>query len=997
MAPLPPPTVGAATPPVGPSVVTPAGRSPTPAPTPSAADWAEVFELLDTALELDTAAHPAWLAALPPAQVRLEPLLRELLRTHGDAASAGFLRLPVSPSLGSPAAPETAGATSAVPAQVGPYRLLREIGQGGMATVWLAERADGLLDRHVALKLPHASWGTTHFADRMARERNILAALVHPHIARLYDAGLAADGRPYLALEYIDGQPIHTHANERSLGLRARVELLLQVARAVAHAHARRVVHRDLKPSNILVDAQGQAHLLDFGIARLLAPVAEKANTESPLTQATSRALTPDYASPEQIRGDAVGTASDIYSLGVVAYELLAGVRPYRLPGGAGPVALAAAVAAASVPRASDAAGAGLGASAAASAKAGLAGDLDAILACALAKDVAERYASVDAFAQDLQRHLNGQPVLARRQSLAYRGERWLRRHRVEAVIAAALLLALLLALVGGAYAQLLVFLALGGGTAVALWQRRQAVTQTERARAALARAEQVKDFIASIFTQATPRAGAGGAVTAADLLRAASQRIDTDLQAQPEVAAELSLLIGAGFNQLGELGAGLAWLPHAVQRCTDSFGPLHPQTLQARWRLVEAANSMGELAVAEPLLAPLVADLRRVTTDHADASGAASRDPTLLPDLLAEALRSQAFALSKRGHADEALAALHEALAVAQRHHDPASDAVLSARDSLSNTLLHFDRGEEALRAIEPALAPARAAYGALRPHPLLLMVERAQASALGRSNRPRDAATGLRQVLADQRALDVEETTRVRVAMTMLVNALVNGGQVAQAQALAEQVAALHERLTGGANHEGLSLSNTRGHLCALQGDADGALAHLDAAQVLAARIGDGPAFIAQRLSLRVLALATAGRTAEALAAAEPLLAERATLRPATLVRLLRARAMALRHSGALADAQQAVADALREAVQSGADGATTADPAAPATHTRCGGLEHGLALVEAAHCSRAAGDTAQAALHLQAALAVWERTQVDGPELVDPVRAEWAALIA
>ena len=947
--------------------------------SPTPADWAEVLKLLDAALELDAQAQAAWLAALPAAQTRPEPLLRELLRTHADESSAGFLQRPVPPGVGLQAgaesAPRAVPASTALPARIGPYRLLREIGHGGMASVWLAERADGLLDRVVALKLPHTGWGTARFAEQMARERNLLAALVHPNIARLYDAGLDTDGRPYLALEYIDGLPINTHAAERGLPLRARLELLLQVARAVAHAHARRIVHRDLKPSNILVDAQGQAHLLDFGIARLLAPLQQEANDESTLTMTTGRALTPDYASPEQIRGDAVGMASDVYSLGVVAYELLAGVRPYRLPSGLGAVALAAAVASVEVPRASRAKAPGV---AGPGAGHELAGDLDAILARALAKDVAERYPSVDAFAQDLQRHLRGEPVSARPPSLLYRGQRWLGRHRLESAIAAALLLALL----GGAYAQLLVLLALGAGTAAALWQRQQAVQQSERARSAQLRADQVKDFIASIFTQAVPRAGAGGAVTAADLLRAAAHRIETDLHAQPDVAAELHALVGASFNELGETGAALQTLPKAVQRCTDRFGSLHPLTLQTRCGLVQAANSQGELTTSEPLLPALVADVRQAMA--AQPAGPAGPAGFRLSDLLVQALRAQAFVLTKRGHADEALAALRESLVLAEGGHGADSEAALTARDSLSNTLLHFDQGEAALRAIEPALEPARRLFGPLRPHPVLLMVERSQASALGRANRPRDAAAGLRQVLVDQKALDVEDTARVRVALTMLVNALLNGGNLAQAQPLAEQAAALHERLTGAANHEGLALSATRAHIRVLQGDALAALALLDAAAALTAELGDGTQQIAQRTGLRVLALATAGRSTEALAAAEPGLAQRATLRPVTLVRLQRARAWALRQAGDLAAAQHAAADAVSVATS-------------PESGNRCGGLEHGLALAEAARCSHAAGDNAQAVLRFREALAVWARTQVDGPEIVGVVRAELAELDA
>ena len=252
----------------------------------SPSDWQDIFALLDTALDLDPSAQAAWLESLAPDQTRLSPLLKELLQVHAVGQTDDFMPLPAIFAW-----PEIAAGVAELAAQslVGPYRLVREIGQGGMASVWLAERADGLLDRQVALKLPHLSWGGASFADRMARERNILASLTHPNIARLYDAGIATDGRPFLALEYVAGLPIDAYARARQLALRERIGLIVQVARAVAHAHARLVVHRDLKPSNILVDEQGQAHLLDFGIAKLIDPQFAGHSPSAPLTQAPDR------------------------------------------------------------------------------------------------------------------------------------------------------------------------------------------------------------------------------------------------------------------------------------------------------------------------------------------------------------------------------------------------------------------------------------------------------------------------------------------------------------------------------------------------------------------------------------------------------------------------------------------------------------------------------------------------------------------------------------
>ncbi|WP_377155418.1 serine/threonine-protein kinase [Roseateles sp. UC29_93] len=275
---------------------------------------------------------------------------------------------------------------------VGAYRLIAEIGRGGMGTVWLAERADGLMHRRVALKLPRLVWGDS-LAERMDREREILETLEHEHIARLYDAGIDAQGRPFLAMEHVDGVPIDAYCRDRALSVRERVALLLQVMAAVGHAHARLVVHRDLKPSNILVTPDGKVKLLDFGIAKLL----EGDSTQrTALTEFSGRALTLDYASPEQIRGDPLGTASDVYSLGVVAYEVLAGVRPYRLKRGSA-AELEEVIASADVPRASNIASADSASSASTasgssdpwadrSLRRQLRGDLDAILDHALKK-----------------------------------------------------------------------------------------------------------------------------------------------------------------------------------------------------------------------------------------------------------------------------------------------------------------------------------------------------------------------------------------------------------------------------------------------------------------------------------------------------------------------------------------------------------------------------------------------------------------------------------
>ncbi|RZL40719.1 MAG: serine/threonine protein kinase [Rubrivivax sp.] len=426
--------------------------------------WEELNGLLDEALALPPAARAGWLAALQGDAAQHRETMRSLLDTQASIETDDFLiTLPSLPMR--TASLSAAGSEPQAGDLVGPYRLIQELGRGGMGLVWLAERSDGLASRRVALKLPHLIWGQL-FAERLSREREILAGLEHEHIARLYDAGIDALGRPYIAMQYVEGEPIDAYCRHHQLPPAARIGLLLQAMSAVAHAHARLVVHRDLKPGNVLVNAEGCVTLLDFGVAKLLDGGLTDATA---LTQMAGRALTPDYASPEQIRGEPLGTASDVYSLGVLAFELLAEVRPYRLSRGT-TAELEAAIRQAEPPRASDVA-------AQPALKQALRGDLDAILARALKKDVAERYPSVDAFAADLQRHLRGEPVLARPDSAGYRLAKFVGRHRLAVGMGAALTLSVL------------------AGSALSVWQAQVAREQERRATSEVRRQTEVRNL----------------------------------------------------------------------------------------------------------------------------------------------------------------------------------------------------------------------------------------------------------------------------------------------------------------------------------------------------------------------------------------------------------------------------------------------------------------------------------------------------------------------
>ncbi|HEX7442091.1 MAG TPA: serine/threonine-protein kinase [Caldimonas sp.] len=490
-------------------------------------DWPAISALFDQALDVPAPRRRRWLEELPEGLRAHRHTLELLLADHARVETQNFLHTLPKVGVADEPAPDALGAGERM---VGPYRLLRELGRGGMGSVWLAERPDGLLKRQVALKLPRMAWGGG-LAERLARERDILASLAHPHIARLYDAGVDSLGRPYLAMEYVDGQPIDVYCRERGLSLRDRLGLLLQVAAAVAHAHARLVVHRDLKPGNILVTDDGQVRLLDFGIAKLM----EGGRTEdTALTQINGRALTLDYASPEQIRGEPLGTASDVYSLAVVAYELLSGARPYRLKR-ASAAELEEAIASVDPPLASVAASDP-------TLRKRLSGDLDAILQQALRKDPALRYAGVEAFAMDIEQHLSGLPVRARPDTRLYRAKKFVLRNRLG---------------VGAASAIALTVVA---GAAVALWQAALARQQAERAEQALTRQSAVRQLyvetMASVVNLDAKTLAQPGAVMR--LLRDKLRELEPEYKDRPQELLGILNAVSVQLNFAGDFEGAL-------------------------------------------------------------------------------------------------------------------------------------------------------------------------------------------------------------------------------------------------------------------------------------------------------------------------------------------------------------------------------------------------------------------------------------------------------
>lgn len=409
----------------------------------SSGQMARMSRLLDEALPLDAAGRRAWLERLPRDDQDFAPLLREAL-LPGGASNGNPDRLVTLPKLCVSDPGESLFPSGMRPDdRVGPYELVRPLGMGGMAEVWLARRVDGALEREVALKLPLLTRALKGLKERFIRERDILAALEHPNIARLYDAGIDTRGLPYLAMEYVRGQPLNHWCDDHLLGIPERLALLLQVLGAVQYAHERRVIHRDLKPSNILVTEAGQVRLLDFGVAKLLE---ESETHQAPITSLYGRALTPEYASPELLRGDAIDARSDLYSIGTLLYELLTGCRVHGL-NGTSRGTLAGSFAAADIRKPSinltDDAPVARGMSREKLARQ-LRGDLDVITLKALAREPDERYSTAVAMADDLQRYLQHRPIRARPAALSYRIKKYVARNRTASAFAMLTLFAFL-------------------------------------------------------------------------------------------------------------------------------------------------------------------------------------------------------------------------------------------------------------------------------------------------------------------------------------------------------------------------------------------------------------------------------------------------------------------------------------------------------------------------------------------------------------------------
>jgi serine/threonine-protein kinase len=575
--------------------------------------WPRFSALLDAAMEVPEAARAGWLESLSGDDAAVRPWLERVLGHEAQVSTGQFLRLP---ELGRDNGAFTTGAC------VGPYRLVEPLGEGGMGDVWRATRHDEGPQREVALKLPHAELLGGPFRQRFARERDMLAALCHPHIAQLYDAGSSADGHPYLALELVQGRPITEACSSTGASLERRIDLVIQVLEGLAYAHQRLIVHRDIKPSNVLVTPEGNAKLLDFGIAKMLGG---EADGGAMLTQPQAPLATPAYAAPEQLAGGSITVATDLFAVGVLLFELCTGHRPFvRVPheADAPPAPLAS--------QRADAAAAGIKEESSSFLKqrtkkllniglsvsgggrsqfrkslllffkkevlpSRLRGDLDAVIAKAIALDPAARYASAESFAADLRRWRKQMPVQARRIGWLARGRRFARRNRL------------------GVGLGVVLALAVAGGTAGIAWQAQRAEAEAHRAEAEAARATGIKEFMFKLFKHGDPRYGGkpSGRMTVRELLDIGAAQVPTAFKADPVTQGEMLQRFGGMYDMLHESARAERVYAEELGLTRALYGPDDPRVIDGAinlaWSYAEWSSPAEASATLESIREPIL------------------------------------------------------------------------------------------------------------------------------------------------------------------------------------------------------------------------------------------------------------------------------------------------------------------------------------------------------------------------------------------------------
>ena len=721
--------------------------------------WRRIETLLHEALSRPAQERGAFLDEACGDDAALRSELESLI--EADEAAGSFLALPILEE------------STVADQRIGPYRLVRKLGEGGMSVVYMAQRDDEEYERLVALKLIRVGMDSEDQLRRFRVERQVLAQLVHPNIARLYDGGTTGEGLPYFAMELVEGEPIDVYCDRLRLGVRSRLELFIQVCSAVRAAHQNLVVHRDIKPSNILVTAEGVPKLLDFGIAKLLDPRWDSAGHEA--TVKWLRVMTPSYASPEQVRGEAITTASDVYSLGVLLYGLLTGDLPHRFEDRT-PSQVERQLAEEEPTRASVA----VADKAVAAARRGvstgelvrqLVGDLDNVVAKALHKDPAQRYGSAEQLAEDLRRHLAGLTVTAHPDSFGYRARKFLRRHRAPVAVTAAFVAVVVCAAV---------LLALQS-TRIA---RERDLAQQERDKA-----RQIAAFTQDVFTFSDPFAVPGSGpppgetLLARDVLEHAAERIARELEDQPEIQAALRNTIGSVYASLALYDEARKHLNAALAARRELHGREHPSVAESLHQLAMVIHDQGEYQAAEPLLREALR-IRRTTLgeEHQDC---------------AMSLRGLAVARHSQGDYESSETLYRQALELQRRLLAPDHDELVTTLNGLA-ILLH-DRGDldDAEALYRETLDLRRKSLG--EEHPLVAESYNNLGILIGQQGRFDQSEPLLRRALSLYRKALGEKHPEVARILANLGSLLSEQGRYADAEAAYSKALDLHREILG------------------------------------------------------------------------------------------------------------------------------------------------------------------------------------------------------
>ena len=701
------------------------------------ADFDRIEEVFHAARALAEPERSAYLDAECAGNAALRQEVESLLASLVEASGDAFLDEPLTSSIAQSATgadrPDGGDPHRLIGKTVGPYRVERFLGGGGMGDVYLAVRLEPF-KQYVGLKIIRRGLGSDEVLRRFDFERQILASLNHTNIAKLLDGGITSDGLPYFAMEYVDGLPITRYCDRNKLTVRERLELFRSVCSAVQYAHQNLIIHRDLKPHNVLVTRNSEVKLLDFGIAKIINP--NLADVPTAVTQTQYRMLTPDYASPEQVRGEPLTTASDVYSLGVMLYELLVGERPYDLSGRT-PAEVERVVCEQEPLRPStrthtsrvEETDSADGNSAAATLRMAspdrlsrlLRGDLDNIIMMALRKEPGRRYATVDLLMQDLDNHVAGRPVLAHRDSRSYRVAKFVRRNRVQTVLG-----------------SLLLFL-LVGFSLYSASQARKIASERDRAQTEALKAAEVSGFVVGLFENANPTRAPGDTITVRQILDSGVQRVERELADQPALQAELFNVMGVAYQALGRseravdllersvgivrdlpendqeladnlLTLGLVYnylnrraeaqeyLQEFVDLQTERLGPNDPEVLMGRVHLLSAMHQTQPGLVTDSMLAVW--------------SRLESKVDELEQDEAASVMSYVADLLYSRGDYERAEEVGREGLRMYEQIHGRVHHDYITMLHRLNWTLIEMDRAEDAVESTAEAIRIAEELY---------------------------------------------------------------------------------------------------------------------------------------------------------------------------------------------------------------------------------------------------------------------------------------------